>query len=195
MFVDTQVVGALLDQLDAFGGLVVEHSECAKGPDPPRRPSTGTPFANSVLVLDSAYLSGGINDLPHELGHALFNLADEYVGEVYGFDGRIDLSSWPSCAGDVEEADEWWGDVEGAVDPMVSIWVAEMEDAGFAVPNREAVASLVEVGVVDGGCYGVPGSVRATVDSLMNTSIPVLGVVNRRWSEQILDLWAGAPRS
>ena len=90
-----------------------------EGPDTPRRPSTRIPFANSVLVLESAYPSAGIPDLAHELGHALFNLADEYVGEVYGFDGRSDLSSWPTCAEDVEEAEAWWGDVEGAVDPMV----------------------------------------------------------------------------
>jgi hypothetical protein len=92
-----------------------------EGPDTPRRPSTGIPFANSVLVLESAYPSAGLPDLAHELGRALSNLADEYVGAVYGFDGRSDLSSWPSCAEDVEEA-------------------------GFAPPDSEAAAPLVEVG-------------------------------------------------
>jgi hypothetical protein len=48
---------------------------------------------------------------------------------------------------------------------------------------------------VDEGYYGVTGSIRATFDSMMNNSIPVLGSVNRRWAEQILGLWEGAPRS
>ena len=57
--------------------------------------------------------------------------------------------------------------------------------------EAQAVDDGIEIGEVDGGCYGVPGSVRATVDSLMNSSIPVLGSQNRRWAEQILDLWTG----
>lgn len=48
---------------------------------------------------------------------------------------------------------------------------------------------------IEGGCYDVDGSVRATFDSLMNDSLPILGSVNRKWAEEILDLWEGAPRS
>ncbi len=29
----------------------------------------------------------------------------------------------------------------------------------------------------------------------MNDGFPVLGSVNRRWAEEILDLWQGEPRS
>ena len=164
------------------------------GPDSPERPPVGTPFANAMVVVPGTYPAVGLRAVPHELGHALFNLADEYVGEMLGFDGREDLSSWPSCAEDRTEADEWWGDLDGAVDPMVEVWAAEMDEAGFPIGEPADLEFFVEVSNVDGGCYDVGGSVRATVDSLMNDDLPILGAVNRRWAEQILDLWEGAPR-
>ena len=177
-------------ELTSVAGLEVHFT----GPEPPTRPLTGNPFANLVVVVDSAFPAAGLIDVPHELGHALFNLADEYVGQQFGFDGRSDLSSWPSCAEDLDEADDWWGSLIGDVDPMADIWADEMERAGFPIPDTEEVAAAVAVSHVDGGCYGVGGSVRATFDSLMNSSIPVLGSVNRRWAESILALWEGAPR-
>lgn len=166
------------------------------GPEPPVRPTSGNPFGHVVIRLSRSYPVHGMNDLPHELGHAMFNLADEYVGQWLGFDGRYDLSSWPSCAEDPAEAEAWWGDLLGDVDPMVDIWVAEMIGAGLwtSTDAREFWRAKVEVGFVDGGCYAVPGSVRATEDSLMNGAIPVMGAVNRRWAESILDLWEPIPR-
>ena len=163
------------------------------GPGSPSRPLEESPFANVVVVIDSANPADGLLHLPHELAHAMFNLPDEYVGQQLGFDGRDDLSSWPTCAESDSEADDWWGDLVGDVDPMVDLWVAQMDDAGFPLFDSEALAAGVVVSNVDGGCYGVAGSVRATFDSLMNTNIPVLGSVNRRWAQQILDLWDGAP--
>lgn len=165
------------------------------GPDPPSRPLVGSPFANLVVVIDSAYPADGLLHVPHELGHAMFNLPDEYVGQQLGFDGREDLSSWPSCAESDEEAEAWWGDLVGSVDPMVELWITQMDEAGFPVFEPEALEASVAVSNVDGGCYGIAGSIRATFDSLMNQNIPVLGSVNRRWAEEILDLWEGAPRS
>ena len=164
------------------------------GPGPPERPLTDDPFSNSVVVIDSSYPAEGAVHIPHELGHALFNLADEYVGEELGFDGRLDLSSWPTCAEDLEEANVWGGDLTGDVDDMVDIWADEMADAGFPLQDLNAWEEDVAVGAIDGGCYAVPGSVRATRDSLMNRNIPVFGSINRRWAEQILDLWEGQPR-
>lgn len=164
------------------------------GPGAPQRPVSGNPFAHAVVVIDSEFLVGGLIDVSHELGHGMFNLADEYVGERYGFDGRADLSSWPSCAEDLTEAEAWWGDLIGEVDPMVTIWSEEMAEAGHPL-YLEAWPEQVEVAAIDGGCYGVAGSVRATADSLMNNSIPVLGWVNRRWAEQIIELWEGRLRS
>lgn len=165
------------------------------GPQAPDRPPDNDPFANSVVVIDSTFPGDSAVHIPHELGHALFNLADEYVGQDLGFDGRADLSSWPSCAEDPGEAAAWWTDVLGSVDEMVGIWADEMAKAGFPLQDPESHEATVVVQNVDGGCYRVPGSVRATEDSLMNQNIPVLGSVNRRWAEQILDLWEGQTRS
>jgi len=165
------------------------------GPGAPERPTSGNPFSHAVVLVDSAFPTAGLVDVAHELGHAMFNLPDEYVGERLGFDGREDLSSWPSCAEDAAEAEEWWGDLDGDVDPMLIVWAAEMDKAGFPIGDIGLWSELIVVGVVDGGCYGVPGSARATLDSLMNTSMPVLGSVNRLWAEQVLRLWDGADRA
>jgi hypothetical protein len=134
--------------------------------------------------------------LAHELGHAVFGLSDEYVGLELGYDGRPDLSSFPACAEDEDEATQWWGDRLDQVDPMFSIWMDALDDAALGLPpdTEAALRSRVTVSLVDGGCYGPPGSVRATFDSLMNTNIPVLGTVNRDWAEQILAQYTGDPR-
>ncbi len=47
------------------------------------------------------------NSIVHELGHAAFELKDEYVYEPDG-----DHHGKPNCAPDVETAKEWWGDLE-----------------------------------------------------------------------------------
>ncbi|NNC75693.1 MAG: hypothetical protein HKN93_09310 [Acidimicrobiia bacterium] len=162
------------------------------------RPAEGNMFGHVIMNLSSTGPVYAMDALPHELGHAMFSLADEYVGRVHGFDGRFDLSTWPSCAEDVVEAEEWWGDLIGQVDPMLDIWVEEMLSAGIWPEDTDALEHYgprVAVGFVDGGCYGVPGSIRATEDSLMNTNIPVLGAVNRRWAESVLALWDPAPRA
>lgn len=163
------------------------------GPGAPVRPSSGNPFANSLAVIKSDDVASGLSDVPHELGHALFNLADEYVGQRFGYDGRTNLSSWPTCAKDFAEAGAWWGDLIGQVDPMVGTWASKMALAGFTI-DEEYYEDQVKVANVAGGCYAVDTSARATLDSLMNNNIPVLGSVNRRWSQQILDLWTGTPR-
>jgi hypothetical protein len=162
------------------------------------RPAEGNMFGHVIMNLSSMGPVYAMEALPHELGHAMFSLADEYVGRVHGSDGRFDLSSWPSCAENVAEAEEWWGDLVGQVDPMLDIWVEEMLRAGIWPEDTDALEHYgprVAVDLVDGGCYGVPGSIRATEDSLMNTNIPVMGLVNRRWAESVLELWNPEPRA
>jgi len=163
------------------------------GPGAPVRPSSGNPFANALAVIRGDLQSSGLSDVPHEFGHALLNLADEYVGQRLGYDGRPDLSSWPSCAEDMAEATAWWGGLIGQVDPMMTTWANEMSEAGFPL-DVAFLSEQVKVANVDGGCYGPTGSFRATTDSLMNSNMPVLGSVNRAWAQQIIDLWAGKPR-
>lgn len=91
------------------------------------------------------------------------------------------------------EATAWWGGLLGQVDPMMTTWADETSEAGFPL-DVGFLSEQVRVANVDGGCYGPTGSFRATTDSLMNGNMPVLGSVNRKWAQQILDLWAGKPR-
>lgn len=101
------------------------------GSEPPTRPTSGNPFGHVMMRLDESAPARGMIELTHEIAHAMFNLPDEYVGERRGFDGRFDLSSWPSCAQNPGEAEAWWGDLVGQVDPMVDTWVDEMTRAGL----------------------------------------------------------------
>lgn len=162
-------------------------------PELPKRDGSQE-FGDVILDVPSAFPYVAVTTLAHELGHAMFGLADEYVGEVFGYDGRLDLSSYPACAEDWAEAETWWSDLEGDVDPMFDVWMDELEDAGLAYDGstERDLRRSVTVTYVHGGCYDRPRSYRATRDSLMNSEIPVLGSVNRRFAETVLDLWEGS---
>jgi hypothetical protein len=166
-------------------------------PDLPVRSEPTAPVGLTVSVPSSDPLWGNPQILAHELRHAVFGRSDEYVGSELGFDGRSDLSSYPACAENEDEATAWWGDRLGEVDPMFSIWMDALDDAGVGLSPEATndLRSQVTVSLVDGGCYGPTGSIRATFDSLMNTNIPVLGTVNRHWAEQVLAEYTGQPRS
>jgi hypothetical protein len=165
-------------------------------PELPDRSGPVEPVGLTMSISSSDPVWGNPQILAHELGHAVFGLSDEYVGRELGYDGRPDLSSFPACAEDEGEARAWWGDRLGDVDPMFSIWMDELDDAGLGLPleAKEVVESRVMVDLVDGGCYGPEGSIRATVDSLMNSNIPVLGTVNRDWAELVLAQYTGMAR-
>jgi hypothetical protein len=150
-------------------------------------------FGDVLVKVPSSAPYSVATTTAHELGHGMFGLSDEYVGDFLGFDGRSDLTSYPSCAEDQKEAEAFWGDIKGEVDPMFETWMETLDRVGlgFATEDKQFFRSRVEVGYVDGGCYGIDGSYRATQDSLMYGQIPVLGSTNRRWAERVLDLWAG----
>lgn len=166
-------------------------------PTLPDRSKPSNPVGLTIGVASSDPLRGNPQTLAHELGHAVFGLADEYVGQELGFDGRPDLSSYPACAENEQEATAWWGDQLGELDPMFAIWMDALADAGLGLSTAEMndLRSRVTVSLVGGGCYGPPDSIRATFDSLMNTNIPVLGSVNRHWAEQVLSKYTGQPRT
>lgn len=160
------------------------------------RRSQRTPEPSSITLRSEARCTGselGISENKSHESPEVFEAGP--ASSKGGFDGREDLSYWTSYAESAEEAEEWWGDLVGDGDPMVDLWIAQMDEAGFPVFDPEALEASVGVSNVDGACYGVDGSVRATFTSLMNDNIPVLGSVNRRWAEQILELWTGAPRA
>jgi hypothetical protein len=71
------------------------------------------------------YLNGGVRlyinslrdngiVLAHEFAHSIFALADEY-SEIGNDFPRI---KYPNCAPDKATAMEWWGDLEGSIDPF-----------------------------------------------------------------------------
>lgn len=160
-------------------------------PDPQRL--SDDPFDNSMISISSSYPVGAMRALPHEIGHAVFNLPDEYVGRAAGFDGNERNSFYPSCPADQETALAWWGDRLGEEDPTVDVWVDAMTEAGFApdpglvdVVRAGAVLQLVE-----GGCFEVPGSYRMANDTLMGFAAPTFGVANADAIQQVLDLFDG----
>ena len=86
-----------------------------------------------TLAVDWPYgaASGFTYFLPLDLPAR--SASDEYVGQELGYDGRLDLSSFPASAEDENEAEDWWADRLGYVDPMFSIWIDELDDAGLGM--------------------------------------------------------------
>lgn len=151
--------------------------------------------ANAMIFVRSGYPASAMLDLPHELGHALFAFADEYVGrlgiEEVGLPARVDI--WPSCAATRATAERWWADLVGGYDPMIDVWADELTAAGFGylASDVERYRELNTTAYIDDGCFGDPGSVRSTEDSLMGFNLPAFGLTNRRSAERILGLWEG----
>ena len=152
------------------------------------------PFANAMIAIDPSRPVGAARTLVHELGHALFGFADEYVGRQ-GVDASDTPrnSFWPSCAADRETAERWWGDLVGQHDPMIEVWAEEQAAAGFAL-DEEFLDHLREQGIVEfieGGCFGDEGSFRPVDDTLMGFEFPAFGPQNRRAAEAVIDLFTG----
>ncbi|MGH1491575.1 MAG: hypothetical protein ACRBK7_19615 [Acidimicrobiales bacterium] len=163
------------------------------GPDPQRL--SDDPVANSMVLVNSSFPAGTMRDLPHELGHALFGLADEYVGRNGGDDAGVARDSfWPSCAADLETAEAWWGDRIGEIDPMVRIWADELAAVGFVEPEERIEQLEVEstVDFIEGGCHGDPGSYRIVDNTMMGYNGPGFGLANTVAAQNILDLFEGS---
>lgn len=161
-------------------------------PDLPDR-QEGFFFGDVLIDVPSSAPYSAATTVAHEIGHGLFGLSDEYVGDRLGWDGRPDLTSYPACAENRAEAKAFWGNLKGAVDPMFDTWMETLEQLGlgFAPDDVEFFRNQIQVRNVRGGCYGVEGSYRATRDSLMYGELPLLGSANRRWAERVLALWSG----
>ena len=191
---DLSVVTLALDPWDEVPGItsVAGQDVAFSNQQMPQREGNDS-MANAMVAVPSVFPATVMRDLPHELGHALFGLADEYVGRIGG-DGVPRLQSyWPSCAIDQATAEEWWGDLVGQVDPMPALWLDEMLAAGFP-PAEDELAfweASVRIDYIDGGCHGDPGSVRAADDTMMGFNAPGFGLVNLRHAEAILELWEG----
>lgn len=186
------LVLAVIDE----GGLVGSSVAGQKGvfTDPARLERlVDQPFSNATVAVDPRWMSGANRDVPHELGHALFSFADEYVGRVNGFDGDARNAFWPSCADSRERAEAWWSASIGEYDDQLDYWAEEMTEAGFG-PTRAELERMRDenrTAYIEGGCFEVPGSVRSAIDTMMAFNFPAYGVTNRAWAEQVLDLWSG----
>lgn len=131
--------------------------------------------------------SEGATTFSHELGHLLFALADEYVQ----WETDLPTYGYPNCAETQAEATEWWGDLEGDLDPMFDRW-KETEQAEGTWWWDDSIADSLRIGFVEGGCFSESdAALRPTADGLMNSEVPVFGAVNRRRAQAVLDLWSG----
>lgn len=142
-------------------------------------------FGSSYLAVSPFNPLGWAETLTHEWGHALFDLRDEYVeygrGVTYGY---------PNCAPDEATATAWWGALIGLSDPFVDEVLTIHEQ--HQVPIDQYLRGKTAVFLVPGGCYSPEAdAVRPTEDSIMNSEIPVFGLVNRMRVEEVLSLWTG----
>jgi len=148
--------------------------------DLPDTPSLGSIY---LPVFDNDPSVAGT--LTHELGHALFGLRDEY--DRFGTD--VGRPGYPNCLTDRVDAETYWGDLLGQLDPMYERWQSVSEANGVWY-ETDLTKDEFRVDVVDAYCAGDEvASFRPTKRSLMNGEEPVFGMVNRRRAEQVLDLW------
>ena len=140
---------------------------------------------NSFLANEGGNDTRYYSIFSHESGHALFGLSDEYAGD------NVFEERYPNCAASLDQAQGWWGDLVGEVDPFYYEYRAFMAAEGFNACPEE----YYRVQYVNGGC-GVPTEDtevrRPTTSSIMRTSREaVFGSVNRRRAEQVLNLFSG----
>lgn len=140
-------------------------------------------------IFDGVDTPKSYSILAHETGHALFGLSDEY----YGGSQWATVYAYPNCAESQMQAQKWWGNLVGQVDPFYYEFKAFMEKNGQMVLPESAI----KVGYVNGGCFTVPygqsGVIRPSENSMMldHRSLPVFGSVNRKMAEDILQLFSG----
>lgn len=148
-------------------------------------------FGDSRVWVPRYNPLNGVTTLAHEWGHSIFGLRDEY----YGFDDRGISAGFPNCAPDIESAERWWGDVIGEVDPFVDEVIAiQDERLEFSEFINDGLVERTAVEITAGGCYSDFGSTevyRPSVDSLMNSEVPVFGVINRRRVQEVLSRFSG----
>ena len=166
---------------------------------------------NSIILVyedytDPTQISRHNRTLTHELGHAIFDLADEY--KAYGsLDAeKFSYNYSTNCKINQEEAQEDWQNLVGRIDPFVfrviqdyrRILRININKDGLTLPDstfnqnihqiydRERVSFLI-------GCLN-GSSIMPTRNSIMNnrgTHFPNWGAVNRKQVEQILAVFEG----
>ncbi len=175
------------------------YSASAGVPDfvPPELPAAGVDvFDGVILPVWGSEADATDATLAHELSHAVFGLADKYVFDQKGPDDRTNFTFYPACAADRDEAEEFFGDQVGEVPAAFEQYLAERRASGidfgeWAIPEEE-LRQMITVDYVPDGCFGPEGAGRrSTLGGLMYNEyeLPVLGAVNLRWAERVLEAW------
>lgn len=180
------VAVVIMSRADAASGTTASAELPSFQDDPAVGATPEVVFGSTILPFTFA-AGNGATTFSHEIGHLLFALADEY--SVYEADNP--RFGYPNCPRNVAEAEAWWGDLIGELDPMFQRWVATESKEGTWW-NEDDLTADFTVGFVAGGCYSdATEAVRPTSESLMNMESPVFGAVNRRRAEEVLALWSG----
>ncbi len=161
------------------------HAELPSWADEMNLEPSDTPSLGSIYlpVLDDDPAVAGT--LTHELGHALFGLRDEY--DLFGT--NVAEPGYPNCAIGEAQADTFWGDFRGQLDPMYGRW-KKVSEANGVWYETDLTEDQFRVGMVEAHCGGDGiDTYRPTKRGLMNGEEPVFGTVNRHRAEQVLGLW------
>jgi hypothetical protein len=151
-------------------------------------------FGLATVTLEPERPWRTTNTLVHELGHSLFGLEEEYFLQGQG-EPHSDCEEGfaPHRAGDLAEAQMWWGDLVGQVDPFFIEYRDTLVSYGlWEAKERFEFEKALSVGFFPAGCGFKP-----TGYSIMSWThpdqgaIPVFGSVNRLRASQILKLWTG----
>lgn len=163
---------------------------------PPALPASGEDAFGSIVVnvVDPVSLTNQNSAydrvLSHELGHALFGLQDKYLFDS-GSPGPVDGSAYPSCAADQAQAEDFYGDLIGVVDPFVEDYLAAYTQAGIPRSTDDAAAVRQEIVIdyVPDGCFGPAGTARRSSRGGLMYFGDLYDAVERRWAERVLDAW------
>lgn len=132
--------------------------------------------------------------LSHELGHTLFGLPDRYAFER-GIEGPPSGSAYPSCAADQAQAEEFFGDLVGVVDPFLDDYLAAYQRYGIPKAPEEVAAlrDAIRIDFVPDGCFGPAGIAKRSSQNTLMTArlVTVYDAAERRWADRVLDAWAG----
>ncbi len=151
-------------------------------------PSDEVILGSAVVFVDPAEPFAAAQGVSHELGHSLFGLIDEYQR-----DEPAPKLAPPNCAENQAQAEQWWGDLVGEVDPQFQIYRSALQEHGLWTDDMEAtLEDDLTVGFFNGWCLAAtPDAVVPIRLSLMSDDVPVFGAVNRRQVELVLQRWAG----
>jgi IgA Peptidase M64 len=144
--------------------------------------------------------------LTHELGHAIFNLSDEYSES-----GRsLPITRFPNCAPDTSTAKTWWSDLEGKTDPYIKE-VFEIQNSRTVFESSivynpltytyedyvQEYLNIYKVGYYKGGCFAeynaAETQTRPLTASMMSNQYynPFFGLVNSREINKVFNLFSG----